>query len=162
MALQSMFRVLKPGGKLIILEFSHPQIPFIQKLYDAYSFKLIPKMGEFVANDRASYQYLVESIRMHPNQDTLKAMMTKVGFEDVNYFNLSFSVVTHYIKDINTRMSSFLPSLSKAINAYLALDPESKHRLHDLQGKTITVELLPFHFIFSVCIHSTWDRSRTG
>jgi demethylmenaquinone methyltransferase / 2-methoxy-6-polyprenyl-1,4-benzoquinol methylase len=92
-ALASMHRLLKPGGKLLILEFSHPQTPIMNKLYDAYSFSIIPKLGELVTNDRPSYQYLVESIRMHPDQETLKAMMLESGFEDVDYFNLSGGIV---------------------------------------------------------------------
>lgn len=92
-ALSSMQRILKPGGKLLILEFSHPQTPLINKLYDFYSFNIIPKIGEFIAKDRASYQYLVESIRMHPNQETLKAMMLESDFQDVEYFNLSGGIV---------------------------------------------------------------------
>lgn len=92
-ALQSMYRVLKPGGKLLVLEFSHPQNPALNKLYDVYSFNVIPKLGELVTQDRDSYQYLVESIRMHPNQETLKSMMMEAGFEDVDYFNLSGGIV---------------------------------------------------------------------
>ncbi len=92
-ALCSMYRVLKPGGKLLILEFSHPTLTLMNKLYELYSFNVIPKLGEFIANDRASYQYLIESIRMHPNQKTLKAMMLESGFEDVTYFNLSGGIV---------------------------------------------------------------------
>jgi len=92
-ALNSLFRVLKPGGKLLILEFSHPQTPVINKLYDFYSFNIIPKLGEWVAQDHSSYQYLVESIRMHPNQETLKAMMLESGFEEVTYYNLSGGIV---------------------------------------------------------------------
>lgn len=92
-ALSSMYRVLKPGGKLLILEFSHPQSPFLHKLYDLYSFNIIPKLGKLVTNDHDSYQYLVESIRMHPNQETLKAMMIESGFENVDYFNLSGGIV---------------------------------------------------------------------
>lgn len=92
-ALKSMFRVLKPGGKLLILEFSHPDTPLVKKLYDAYSFHIIPKIGEWVAKDKESYQYLVESIRMHPNQETLKNMMIASGFEDVEYKNLNNGIV---------------------------------------------------------------------
>lgn len=92
-ALSSMYRVLKPGGKLLILEFSHPPIPIINKLYDIYSFNLIPKIGELIANDRNSYQYLVESIRKHPDQETMKAMMLAAQFEEVTYFNLSGGIV---------------------------------------------------------------------
>jgi demethylmenaquinone methyltransferase/2-methoxy-6-polyprenyl-1,4-benzoquinol methylase len=92
-ALLSMYRVLKPGGRLLILEFSQAHTPLINKLYDFYSFHIIPKMGELIAQDRMSYQYLVESIRMHPNQDTLKAMLIESGFEDVDYFNLCDGIV---------------------------------------------------------------------
>lgn len=92
-ALRSMNRILKPGGKLLILEFSHPSSPLLAKAYDFYSFHLIPKMGELVANDRASYQYLVESIRMHPKQAALKAMMQDAGFDDVDFHNLNGGIV---------------------------------------------------------------------
>lgn len=92
-ALQSMYRVLKPGGKALILEFSRLTLPWLQKLYDLYSFKVIPKLGEWVTQDRKSYDYLVESIRMHPDQETLKGMMEKAGFEDVDYHNLTGGVV---------------------------------------------------------------------
>jgi demethylmenaquinone methyltransferase/2-methoxy-6-polyprenyl-1,4-benzoquinol methylase len=92
-ALKSMYRVLKPGGKLLVLEFSHPQAPVLNKLYDLYSFNVIPKMGEWITQDKASYQYLVESIRMHPNQEALKQMMLEAQFEDVSYFNLNGGIV---------------------------------------------------------------------
>ncbi len=92
-ALRSMYRVLKPGGKLLVLEFSHATSPLLQKAYDAYSFNIIPKLGEMVTNDRESYQYLVESIRMHPDQETLKTMMQDAGFENVEYFNLTGGIV---------------------------------------------------------------------
>ena len=95
-ALLEMRRVLKPGGKLLVLEFSKVAKP-LEKLYDWYSFKVLPRLGKLVANDDASYQYLAESIRMHPDQDTLKAMMLKGGFGHVDYHNLSGGVVALHV-----------------------------------------------------------------
>lgn len=92
-ALASMFRVLKPGGRLLVLEFSKPDSDALNKVYDFYSFNILPKMGELIADDGDSYQYLAESIRMHPNQDTLKGMMETVGFESVEYHNLTGGIV---------------------------------------------------------------------
>lgn len=92
-ALNDAFRALKPGGKFLCLEFSHIPNKLLQKMYDAYSFTAIPAMGQLVAKDRDSYQYLVESIRMFPTQDRLKKMMEQAGFERVKYTNLSFGVV---------------------------------------------------------------------
>lgn len=92
-ALASMLRVLKPGGRLLILEFSKPVNPVVEKLYDRYSFDILPRMGKLVANDADSYRYLAESIRMHPDQDTLKGMMESVGFAEVRYHNLTAGVV---------------------------------------------------------------------
>lgn len=92
-ALDAMYRVLKPGGKLLVLEFSKPIIPLLNKIYDRYSFNLIPKLGRWITGDEASYQYLVESIRMHPDQETLKNMLQNAQFEDVQYFNLSGGIV---------------------------------------------------------------------
>lgn len=92
-ALASMYRVLKPGGKVIILEFSHPRIALINKAYDFYSFNIIPKLGGLIANDKSSYQYLVESIRMHPNQEALKQMLVDSDFEDVTYQNFHSGIV---------------------------------------------------------------------
>ncbi len=92
-ALRSMYRVLKPGGRLLVLEFSKPIIEPLSKAYDAYSFHVLPRIGELVANDAESYRYLAESIRMHPDQDTLKAMMQDAEFENVEYFNLTAGVV---------------------------------------------------------------------
>jgi len=92
-ALKSMFRVLKPGGRLLVLEFSKPEQQWLSKVYDMYSFKLLPVMGQLIANDKASYQYLAESIRMHPEQETLKAMMTDAGFAEVSYHNLTGGIV---------------------------------------------------------------------
>lgn len=92
-ALASMYRVLKPGGRLLILEFSKPEHELLNKAYDVYSFHLLPKMGQLVANDSESYQYLAESIRMHPDQDTLEKMMQDAGFEQTNYQNLTGGIV---------------------------------------------------------------------
>ncbi len=92
-ALASMNRVLKPGGKLLVLEFSKPVAPGLGPVYDLYSFKFLPLMGQLIANDRASYQYLAESIRMHPDQETLKGMMENAGFVRSDYFNLTGGIV---------------------------------------------------------------------
>lgn len=92
-ALASMYQVLKPGGRLLVLEFSRPVVPGLKQVYDAYSFKILPLMGRMLANDEASYRYLAESIRMHPDQESLKDMMGKAGFEDCEYFNLSGGIV---------------------------------------------------------------------
>ncbi|HAH01564.1 MAG TPA: bifunctional demethylmenaquinone methyltransferase/2-methoxy-6-polyprenyl-1,4-benzoquinol methylase, partial [Vibrio sp.] len=92
-ALRSMYRVLKPGGRLLVLEFSKPVLEPLSKVYDAYSFHLLPKMGELIANDADSYRYLAESIRMHPNQETLEGMMQEAGFENTKYFNLTGGIV---------------------------------------------------------------------
>lgn len=91
-ALKEMQRVLKVGGRLLVLEFSKVWQP-LEKLYDIYSFKLLPLMGKLIAKDAESYQYLAESIRMHPDQETLKQMMLDAGFNQVDYYNLSAGVV---------------------------------------------------------------------
>lgn len=92
-ALRSMLRVLKPGGRLLVLEFSKPTSSLLSKAYDAYSFTLLPLMGKLVTNDADSYRYLAESIRMHPDQETLKAMMVDAGFERVTYHNMTGGIV---------------------------------------------------------------------
>lgn len=96
-ALRSMYRVLKPGGKLLILEFSKPVSPILASVYDAYSFNIIPKLGGLITQDEQSYQYLVESIRMHPDQETLKTLLKTCDFEDVEYYNLTGGVVALHI-----------------------------------------------------------------
>ena len=93
LALGSMLRALKPGGRLLILEFSKPVSESLAKAYDQYSFKILPKIGKLVANDEDSYAYLAESIRMHPDQETLREMMNTAGFVNTGYTNMTGGVV---------------------------------------------------------------------
>ena len=95
-ALAEMNRVLKPGGKLLVLEFSKVAPP-LEKIYDWYSFKLLPKLGQWVAGDASSYQYLAESIRMHPGQEELKALMKAAGFGHVDFHNMSGGIVALHV-----------------------------------------------------------------
>jgi len=92
-ALASIYRVLKPGGRLLVLEFSKPIYPWLSKIYDQYSFSLLPKIGQWVTGDQDSYQYLAESIRMHPDQETLKQMFADAGFVDNQYYNMTGGIV---------------------------------------------------------------------
>jgi len=92
-ALRSMYRVLKSGGQLLVLEFSTPVAPGLKPLYDAYSFKVLPLLGRIVANDESSYRYLAESIRMHPDQETLLEMLGAAGFAQSRYHNLTGGIV---------------------------------------------------------------------
>jgi demethylmenaquinone methyltransferase/2-methoxy-6-polyprenyl-1,4-benzoquinol methylase len=92
-ALRSMQRVLRPGGQLIVLEFSTPTAPGLKPLYDAYSFRVLPLLGRWVAKDADSYRYLAESIRMHPDQETLRNMLGEAGFAQAHYHNLSGGIV---------------------------------------------------------------------
>lgn len=92
-ALKAIYACLKPGGRLLVLEFSKPKHVFLEKLYDFYSFNVIPKIGKLVADDADSYQYLAESIRKHPDQESLKNMMETAGFEDCDYFNMTGGIV---------------------------------------------------------------------
>lgn len=95
--LSEAYRVLKPGGKFICLEFSKVNDYFLQKIYDTYSFKIIPKIGEVILKDRQSYQYLVESIRKFPDQDKFKKMIEDVGFKNASYQNLSFGAAAIHV-----------------------------------------------------------------
>lgn len=92
-ALTEIHRVLKPGGQALILEFSQVKQPWLQKIYDVYSFKVLPRLGQWIASDAKSYRYLAESIRMHPDQEQLKLMLQQAGFDRVDYFNFSAGVV---------------------------------------------------------------------
>lgn len=92
-ALRSMYRVLKPGGRLLVLEFSKPRNKLLSKAYDAYSFSVLPALGKLITNDADSYRYLAESIRMHPDQETLKSMMADAGFGRCEYYNMTGGVV---------------------------------------------------------------------
>ena len=92
-ALQSMLRVLRPGGRLLVLEFSKPTSPLLGKIYDQYSFQILPAMGRLVAQDAESYRYLAESIRKHPDQETLLGMMEDAGFVESRYHNMTGGIV---------------------------------------------------------------------
>ena len=93
LALASMLRILKPGGRLLVLEFSKPTHNLLEKVYDTYSFKILPFMGKLIANDSESYRYLAESIRMHPDQETLKTMMQNAGFAETRFYNMTGGIV---------------------------------------------------------------------
>ena len=93
LALKSMLRVLKPGGRLLVLEFSKPESQLLSTAYDQYSFKLLPTIGKVVANDAESYRYLAESIRQHPDQETLKGMMENAGFAQCTFTNMTGGIV---------------------------------------------------------------------
>ena len=96
-ALKEMARCIKPGGKVLVLEFSKPTTEWLEKAYDTYSFNVIPKLGKLLADDEDSYQYLVESIRKHPDQDTLKQMMLDAGFDTAKYHNMTGGIVALHI-----------------------------------------------------------------
>jgi len=92
-ALRSIYRILKPGGRLLILEFSKPTNGLLESVYDEYSFKILPKIGGLVTDDEESYKYLAESIRMHPDQQTLKSMVLDAGFDQCDIHNLTGGIV---------------------------------------------------------------------
>jgi demethylmenaquinone methyltransferase/2-methoxy-6-polyprenyl-1,4-benzoquinol methylase len=96
-ALASMYRVLKPGGRLVVLEFSKPHLGVLEPVYEAYSFQILPRLGEWLAGDAGAYRYLAESIRRHPDQAELKALMEAQGFERCEYYNLSAGIVALHV-----------------------------------------------------------------
>ncbi len=96
-ALVAMRRVLKPGGRLLVLEFSKPTLEILKPAYDAYSFNVLPRLGGIISGDAASYRYLAESIRMHPDQETLAGMMREAGFDDARWHNLAGGVVALHV-----------------------------------------------------------------
>ncbi|HEY5568827.1 MAG TPA: bifunctional demethylmenaquinone methyltransferase/2-methoxy-6-polyprenyl-1,4-benzoquinol methylase UbiE [Gammaproteobacteria bacterium] len=96
-ALASMYRCLKPGGRLLVLEFSKPTLRILEPLYEAYSFQVLPRLGQWLVDDAASYRYLAESIRRHPDQQTLKELMERAGFERCEFFNLSAGIVALHL-----------------------------------------------------------------
>jgi demethylmenaquinone methyltransferase / 2-methoxy-6-polyprenyl-1,4-benzoquinol methylase len=96
-ALASLYGVLKPGGRLLVLEFSHAQLGPLAPLYELYSLQVLPRLGEWLAGDAASYRYLAESIRRHPDQETLKGMMERAGFERCEYYNLTAGIVALHV-----------------------------------------------------------------
>ncbi|MGE4657879.1 MAG: bifunctional demethylmenaquinone methyltransferase/2-methoxy-6-polyprenyl-1,4-benzoquinol methylase UbiE [Gammaproteobacteria bacterium] len=97
LALRSMWRVLKPGGRVLVLEFSRPNFGPLMPLYDMYSFQVLPRLGQLLVNDATSYQYLAESIRKHPDQEQLKTLMMEQGFERCRYYNLSGGIVSVHV-----------------------------------------------------------------
>lgn len=96
-ALKSMFEVLKPGGRLLVLEFSHAHLGALAPLYDAYSFQVLPRLGKLLAGDADSYRYLAESIRRHPDQETLQSLLEQQGFERCEYYNLTAGIVALHV-----------------------------------------------------------------
>jgi demethylmenaquinone methyltransferase/2-methoxy-6-polyprenyl-1,4-benzoquinol methylase len=96
-ALASMFRVLRPGGRLLVLEFSKPRLRALERAYDVYSFQVLPRLGQLLAGDSASYRYLAESIRRHPDQEALLGLMAEEGFELCQYYNLSGGIVALHV-----------------------------------------------------------------
>jgi demethylmenaquinone methyltransferase/2-methoxy-6-polyprenyl-1,4-benzoquinol methylase len=96
-ALASMRRVLRPAGRLLVLEFSKPTLEMLKPAYDAYSFNVLPRLGGIIAGDAASYRYLAESIRMHPDQDTLAAMFRDAGFDECRWHNLAGGIVALHV-----------------------------------------------------------------
>ncbi len=96
-ALAQMCRVLQPGGRLLVLDFSRPAQPLLTPLYDLYSFKILPRLGQLVAKDAESYRYLAESIRMHPDQESLKTLIEAGGFDQCHYYNLSGGIVALHV-----------------------------------------------------------------
>ena len=171
MALRSMNRVLKPGGKLLVLEFSKPTSSLLSKIYDSYSFNVLPKLGQLFASDSDSYQYLAESIRMHPDQESLQTMVEEAGFSNCDYHNMTGGIVALHrgVKALvifNALQSSALEAVEKLINSALEYDPATQRRIAELEGETSTGESTapPFSVAIEatstgIMLHSNWQDS---
>lgn len=139
-AIRSMLRVLKPGGRLLILEFSKPTNKLMSKAYDAYSFAFMPLAGKLITNDSESYRYLAESIRMHPDQETLKSMMVEAGFDRVTYHNMTSGIVA--VHRGSSPDAPGRPARQRRARAQPCPAPDSTAlpRLAALEGKVIEID----------------------
>jgi demethylmenaquinone methyltransferase/2-methoxy-6-polyprenyl-1,4-benzoquinol methylase len=135
-AIRSMLRVLKPGGRLLMLEFSKPTNKLMSKAYDAYSFAFMPLAGKLITNDSESYRYLAESIRMHPDQETLKSMMVEAGFDRVTYHNMTSGIVAVHRGSNPDALAGLLASVEHGLNRVLRMDSTALPRLAALEARS--------------------------